>query len=752
MRGHALAALSGSTDVGRRQRRFIRALPIGSGAAGARVGAGTAVRTGGSRGRLALGALIALLALVTMTAPAWATAPTFDTSFDGSATPDGSMRPGPVAVNQATGDVYVVDVDHDVVDRFDAAGTYLSQIRGSSTTVGSFAFGGEDDLEVDNSGGANQGAIYVTSENSSFATGNFGVFAFRPDGGFLWQANFNGASADTCGVSVDTGGNLWVSDFVAGVQQLRTADGATVGSPVAVTGRSCQTAFNSADELYVRRWGSDAVDEFAAPGYAAPGTLIDTGGKIQIAVDRTTDYVYMPDRAADQVYVYDSSGSSIAGTPFDSGVATRNYVGLDANSATNQIYVADNANGDVEIFDAPQHATRARGAGSGTGTVTCDGGPCAASYAEGTTLTLAATPGATSTFTGWSVTGDPTSTCIARASPCTVTVNDDVDVTATFDLVQHRVSVSKVGTGSGTVSSSPAGIACGATCGSSFGEGSRVTLTATPATGSTFTGWSGGGCSGTGTCSVTVNADTAVTATFAQGAPTVATGAASGIAQTAATIAGTVNPNGDGTTCQFQYGTSTAYGSVAACGPAPGAGTSAVGVSAALSGLTAGTTYHYRIVGTNRGGTANGADQTFATTAAPPARTCATDPTLCPKSTPKLSLNGTTAAVRSGKASVKLSCKGDAGTTCRGKLTLTMTVRVPARGRRRAKTKTVSAGTANVSIAAGASKTVSVTLTSTAKQALRKKSSLRVSLAAPGLRHALVLKAPATRRRAHHRR
>lgn len=68
------------------------------------------------------------------------------------------------------------------------------------------------------------------------------------------------------------------------------------------------------------------------------------------------------------------------------------------------------------------------------------------------------------------------------------------------------ITVSKAGTGSGTVTSSPGGIGCGATCTASFaGVSSAITLTATPADGSTFTGWTGGGtpdCSGTGTCAV----------------------------------------------------------------------------------------------------------------------------------------------------------------------------------------------------------------------------------------------------------
>src|SRR5262245_3513286 len=63
------------------------------------------------------------------------------------------------------------------------------------------------------------------------------------------------------------------------------------------------------------------------------------------------------------------------------------------------------------------------------------------------------------------------------------------------------LAVVKAGTGSGTVTSAPAGITCGTSCTASYASGTVVTLTATPASGSTFTGWSGGGCTGTGTCS-----------------------------------------------------------------------------------------------------------------------------------------------------------------------------------------------------------------------------------------------------------
>jgi len=71
----------------------------------------------------------------------------------------------------------------------------------------------------------------------------------------------------------------------------------------------------------------------------------------------------------------------------------------------------------------------------------------------------------------------------------------------------------------GTVSNSPAGIdKCGGQCSVSFTASSSVTLTATPATGSSFAGWSGGGCTGTGACVVTMNAAQSVTACFIEAA------------------------------------------------------------------------------------------------------------------------------------------------------------------------------------------------------------------------------------------
>jgi uncharacterized protein YkwD/uncharacterized protein YhfF len=76
-----------------------------------------------------------------------------------------------------------------------------------------------------------------------------------------------------------------------------------------------------------------------------------------------------------------------------------------------------------------------------------------------------------------------------------------------------RFTVNKIGTGMGTVTSNPAGINCGSTCSYEFNSNTDVTLTASAAAGSTFTGWSGD-CSGTSTCTVSMTTTRSATASF----------------------------------------------------------------------------------------------------------------------------------------------------------------------------------------------------------------------------------------------
>jgi FG-GAP-like repeat/Abnormal spindle-like microcephaly-assoc'd, ASPM-SPD-2-Hydin/Divergent InlB B-repeat domain len=150
-------------------------------------------------------------------------------------------------------------------------------------------------------------------------------------------------------------------------------------------------------------------------------------------------------------------------------------------------------------------------AGGGQGSVTSSPAgiscpsKCVFGFSDGTMVTLTAHAATGSVFTGWS------GAC-SGTGMCSVTLSASESVTATFKLL-FPLTVTLAGNGTGTVTSSPAGINCPTTCNATFASGTVIALTATAASGSAFAGWSGA-CGGTGSCSVTVSSSTSVTATF----------------------------------------------------------------------------------------------------------------------------------------------------------------------------------------------------------------------------------------------
>ena len=126
-------------------------------------------------------------------------------------------------------------------------------------------------------------------------------------------------------------------------------------------------------------------------------------------------------------------------------------------------------------------------------------------------MTLMATADPGSTFDGWRGGG-----CAGTGS-CTVTLSAATTVFASFGVSRPTaftltVTVNNTGTGSGTVSSNDGGINnCRAVCTASYDSGTPVTLTASPATGSIFTGWSGCNTVSGATCTVTMSTDKTVT-------------------------------------------------------------------------------------------------------------------------------------------------------------------------------------------------------------------------------------------------
>jgi hypothetical protein len=621
---------------------------------------------------------LAAVLFLLLPAAALATAPAFDSSFDGSDTPANAFSTtattngvGRVAVDEATGDVYVVDRGNNVVDKFTASGSYICQITGmgsnttsasecdatsAPTTAGVFSFDQfatpESDIIVDNNPGPNQGNVYVSVEGQGI------VAAFDSSGQFLWEHDFGG-SADICGVGVDPSGNIWASDYNGGaINELQASDGSAIGTSVSTTASGqaqpgCHIAFDSAGNLYVAQWqgfsfavGNNEVDKYTSGALVTP-PLDTLAGTFAIGVDSYfNNDVYLAQH--NQVAVYDAGGSAVSGTPFDGTATPANSfdtAGVAINGVTGKIYVSDAANGVVDIYDGPpappKHTVTVHTAGTGSGTVTS--GPsgvdcptpasdpgCTHDFFDGTDVTLTPTPDAHSVFTGWSG-GCSGMTCEFNS------LGADEDVTATFAKVQHTLTVVKDGSGTGSVGSAPAGIDCGGTCASAFDEASSVTLTATPSGGSTFVGWSGGGCSGTGTCHVTLNADTTVHAQFDPPVTSTST--------TTTTTPTTTTPT---------------------------------------------------------------------TTTTPPAPVCH-----------KITVGGKL-KFKKGKASLKLTAVGDPGSTCSGKFVLSVKVKS---GK---KTKTIVIVRTSVSLAAGQSKTITVKLPKSLKKALER--GLKATATGPGLK------------------
>jgi uncharacterized repeat protein (TIGR02543 family) len=157
------------------------------------------------------------------------------------------------------------------------------------------------------------------------------------------------------------------------------------------------------------------------------------------------------------------------------------------------------------------------GTGSGTvsgGSINC-GTICSATVNSGTSITLTETPASGSTFSSWSGACSGTGSCI-------VTMNSNQAVTANFTTSSSTGTTGgnastytlSVTSPNGTVTSNPSAISCGTTCSATLKSGTSIILSVIPASGFTFSGWSGA-CSGTATsCKLTMSSNQTVTANY----------------------------------------------------------------------------------------------------------------------------------------------------------------------------------------------------------------------------------------------
>ncbi|MES2431001.1 MAG: InlB B-repeat-containing protein [Bacteroidota bacterium] len=166
----------------------------------------------------------------------------------------------------------------------------------------------------------------------------------------------------------------------------------------------------------------------------------------------------------------------------------------DASGTNTSVAVTMNTNKSVTAnFALITYTLSTTAAPSAGGTVTGAG-----TYDPGTVVTLTASPASGYTFTGWSGDASGTNTSV------TVTMDGDRSVTANFAPVTYTLSTTAVPSAGGTVSGA-----------GTYNSGTVVTLTATPASGYAFTGWSGDASDTNTSVTVTMDNNKSITANFA---------------------------------------------------------------------------------------------------------------------------------------------------------------------------------------------------------------------------------------------
>ncbi|MGB7292767.1 MAG: InlB B-repeat-containing protein [Thermodesulfobacteriota bacterium] len=346
-----------------------------------------------------------------------------------------------------------------------------------SVTVGNFPFGVAidplgTDVYVSNTSSDNVSVI-DSSTNSVIATIIVGdgprQIAVSPDGTRAYVAN-------------------WGSDTVSIIDTISN----TVVDTVNVGNGPYGVAFSpDGANVYI----THDLDVFMSVIETATNTVVDTislSSSLGVAISDDGTNLYVTNDIDDTVTVIETLSNTIVQT-----------IGV-GDKPTGIAFRPGN-----DPSPPQQHTLSVTKNGSGTGTVTSNpvgidcGVDCTEDYDEDTFVTLTASPDPGSTFAGWA--GDP---------DCTdgvVRVTAAKSCTANFNVPQFTLSINKTGTGSGAVTSSPAGINCGPDCTEDYNSGTAVNLTATPSPGSIFVGWSGNpDCSNM----VTMDTDKNCTATF----------------------------------------------------------------------------------------------------------------------------------------------------------------------------------------------------------------------------------------------
>jgi N-acetylneuraminic acid mutarotase len=394
---------------------------------------------------------------------------------------------------------------------------------GGSSTIGS---------------GVGRAGVYGTKGSAAAGNipgGRISATAWSDAGGRLWL--LGGAGVDSSG-SYGELGDLWLFDPSSGEwtwmggNSTRAGSGSSSGAPGSYGSLGVAAAGNfpgARDSALAWVDAAGVLWLFGGSGYDASGQFGDLDD-LWSYNSTTNEWTWMAGTElvgtnGGQGGIYGSLGVSSSGAypggrhraagsaDYDGNVYFFGGYGYDADDNSGYL-------NDLWLWAQPMTSLTVSLSGAGAGSVIstpagidCPSGSCTASFPAGTVLTLSETPSAASLFSGWSITS------CAVASACSVTLPSSQPVTASFIQAssQPKLTVVVIGSGGGSITSSPAGISCSAgdsgSCQANFLSGSSLTLTATANSGSVFSGWSGG-CSGVNGCELSLTANQTVYATL----------------------------------------------------------------------------------------------------------------------------------------------------------------------------------------------------------------------------------------------